>query len=92
MSSAGYTLAVVDADLYETARAAIGQQYGLTPAQSKRLKGTTAADLHDDAKAMRSELGLGPVRERERDEQGRFIAGENGADMNALIRQRAGRL
>ena len=56
-------------------------------AQSSRgAYAKTAADLRADANAMRAELGLERVDERERDQRGRFTG-----DMNARIRQAAGR-
>lgn len=81
----------VDDELVSIARTALGQEAGLTAEQSRRLRGETAAELRADAKAMRSELGLPPLDERERDEQGRFRAAESGVDMNRMIRAAAGR-
>ena len=75
-----------DDELVTIARQAIGEHYGLTADQARRLHGDTAAELREDAKLMRSELGLPPLDERERDGRGRFAA-----NMNAIIRARAGR-
>jgi len=81
----------MDDELVSIARVAIGEQHGLTPQQSKRLRGDTAAELRADARAMRTELGLEPLDERERDEHGRFRSAESGVDMNRRIREAAGR-
>jgi hypothetical protein len=77
----------VDDELYGIARASIGAQFGLTDAQAARLRGTSASELRADAKAMRVELGLDPVDERERDEGGRFKP----HSINEAIRAAAGR-
>jgi hypothetical protein len=45
--------------------------------------------LKEDARAVRRELALPDLDERERDEQGRFRT--KPIDMNAAIRQAAGR-
>jgi hypothetical protein len=58
----------MEEELYGIARASIGAQFGLSEAQSARLRGTSASELRADAKQMRVELGLDPVDERERDE------------------------
>jgi hypothetical protein len=81
------TVVTVDDELRDIARTALGAEYGLSPEQAQRLRGETAAELRADAKAMRAELGLAPVDERERDEGGRFVGG----DMNARIRAASGR-
>jgi hypothetical protein len=82
-----------DDELYSIARTSIGAEQELTPEQSARLRGQTAAELRDDAKQMRRELGM-PVDDRPRDEAGRFRE-RNAVDlhrsMNSLIRQAAGR-
>jgi hypothetical protein len=78
-------------DLAEIGRLAIGQhEFGLTEAQSRRLRGGSADEVRADAKAMRAELGLPPVDGRERDGQGRYARSGEG-DMNARIREAAGR-
>jgi hypothetical protein len=77
----------VDEELAQIARAAIAAEFGLTPEQARRLHGETAAEVRADAKAMRSELGLPNLDDRERDKRGRF----KGGTMNELIRQASGR-
>ena len=79
----------MDNELLDVARVAIAAEFGLGAAQARRLRGETAAELRADAKAMRAELGLEPVDERERDQQGRYASGER--DMNSVIREAAGR-
>jgi hypothetical protein len=50
-------------DLVEIGRLAIGQhEFGLTEAQSRRLRGSTAAEVRGDAQALCKELGLRPRR------------------------------
>jgi hypothetical protein len=88
-------LSDLDPELLSIARASIGAEHELTPEQSARLRGQTASELRADAKAMRRELGL-PVddpRERDRDDQGRFVgaSGSGKFDMNSFIREAAGR-
>jgi hypothetical protein len=79
-------------DLAEIGRLAIGQhEFGLSEAQSKRLRGESADDVRADAKAMRAELGLPPLDERGRDERGRYSPKSPEGDMNAKIRAAAGR-
>jgi hypothetical protein len=73
----------VDDELLEVGRNAIASHYGLTPAQARRLHGDTAVELRTDAQAMRAELGLPPLDDRDRD--------DHGASMNRLIRSAAGR-
>jgi hypothetical protein len=80
-------------DLAEIGRASIGHEYGLTPEQSKRLRGESADEVRADAKEMRHELGLAPLDDdehddRARDEHGRFA---KSSGMNAIIRQASGR-
>jgi hypothetical protein len=82
-------------DLADIGRLPIGQnEYGLTEAQSRRLRGETADEVRADAKAMRRELGL-PVDDRLRDEAGRFrernAVDDLHASMNKLIRTASGR-
>jgi hypothetical protein len=77
----------VDDELVSIAREAIATRYGLSPQQARRLRGDTASALVEDAKLMRSELGLAPVDEGDRDERGRFRP----RSMNEAIRQAAGR-
>ena len=77
-------------DLSEIGRLSIGQhEYGLTPEQSKRLRGESASEVRADARAMRNELGLDPIDEggQQRDARGRYA----GHSMNDVIRQAAGR-
>jgi hypothetical protein len=77
-------------DLADIGRLAIGQhEYGLTEAQSRRLRGETADAVRADARQMRRELRLPDLDERDRDEHGRFRT--KGVDVNAAIRQAAGR-
>lgn len=78
---------LVDAELVEIAKTAIGEHYGLTPGQAARLRGENRQEIEDDAKLMRRELGLPPLDDDRRDEHGRFRA----ADMNQVIRQASGR-
>jgi hypothetical protein len=84
--SAG-TAARSDDGVLALARERVGAHFGLSAAQSARLRGSTKAEIEADAKAMRGELGLPPLDERERDEGGRYASG----DMNARIRAAAGR-
>jgi hypothetical protein len=81
----------MDNEVVTIAKTAIAAEYGLSPVQARRLHGDTASDLRADAKAMRAELGLPELDERERDEHGRFRAAESGVDMNRMIRAAAGR-
>jgi hypothetical protein len=80
----------VDDDLLAYAKTAVGAEHGLSAAQSKRLKGTTPADLHADAKAMVRELGLVDPTQQPRDASTGRYSGEH-VDMNELIRGVAGR-
>jgi hypothetical protein len=87
----------IDPELLDIARASIGAEHELTSQQSARLRGQTAKELRDDARAMRGELGMEPLpdpRDRDRDEGGRFTAkqttGSSGF-MNRLIREASGR-
>jgi hypothetical protein len=85
--SAG-TAARSDDEVLALAKEHVGAHFGLSAAQSARLRGATRAEIKADAKAMRAELGLEPLDdERERDEQGRY----RGQSMNDVIRQAAGR-
>jgi hypothetical protein len=91
----------VDEELFTIARASIGAEHGLSPAQSTRLHGLTAKELRDDARAMRGELGMQPLDEEDapRDRGGRFArsggiydqGGSSNARFNQLIRSVAGR-
>jgi hypothetical protein len=88
----------VDDELLSIARASIGAEHELTVEQSARLRGQTAAELRDDAKAMRRELGIPSLDERPRDQGGRFAKtggiydkGSPNAEMNARIRAATGR-
>jgi hypothetical protein len=77
-------------------RVAVGREHGLSEAQSRRLVGSTLKALHDDAATMANELGVDdpyPADQgRSRDQTGRFASsGGAGVDMNAAIRQAAGR-
>jgi hypothetical protein len=88
----------VDDELLSIARASIGAEVGLNPAQSGRLVGSDAKSLRDDAKAMAKELGLIVDADPPRDPGGRFAKsggiydkGSPNADVNARIRQAAGR-
>jgi hypothetical protein len=80
---------VADNGLLALAKTAIGAEHGLSAAQARRLVGSSAAELHDDAKRMAKELGQPDPSERSRDERGRY-SGEH-IDMNRLIRGVAGR-
>ena len=81
----------MDNELIEIARTAIGQEFGLSEAQARRLRGESARELRRDAATMRAELGLEPINpEPQRDERGRYTGFEAG-DMNAIIRAAAGR-
>jgi hypothetical protein len=78
-----------DDDLLTLAKRAIGDDFELTPAQSARLRGATASELRDDARAMRRELQLPDLDERDRDDHGRYR--RKPVDVNAAIRAAAGR-
>jgi hypothetical protein len=80
----------VDEELLSIAKTTIGAEHELTPEQSARLRGQTAAELRSDAKAMRRELGM-PVDDRPRDPGGRFAKSGGINDMNTAIRRAAGR-
>jgi hypothetical protein len=83
---------VDDPELFELAKAAIGHEHELTPQQAARLRGQTAAELRDDAKLMRVELGLdSPDDDRPRDRGGRFARSGGVFDMNRELRRAAGR-
>jgi hypothetical protein len=78
-------------DLAEIGRVSIGvNEFGLSEAQSRRLRGSSADEVRADAKQMRKELGLPTLDERKRDEEGRY-ARSGGSDMNRIIREAAGR-
>jgi hypothetical protein len=64
----------------------IAREHGLSEAQSRRLVGSTLRDLHADAVEMAKELGLRDPTVQTRDAGGRYAT-----DVNALIRQAAGR-
>jgi hypothetical protein len=85
----------VDDELFSIARTSIGAEHELTPAQSARLRGQTAQELRDDARAMRGELGMEPLpdpRDRDRDDLGRFAVKQtHGDSFNSFIRRAAGR-
>jgi hypothetical protein len=74
----------VDDGLLGLAKRAVGNEYGLSPQEAARLHGTSASELRADAKTMRTELGLPPLDERERDEHGRFHRAK--LDVNTVIR------
>jgi hypothetical protein len=80
----------MDDELLSIAKTSIGAEHELTPEQSARLRGQTAAELRSDAKAMRRELGM-PVDDRPRDHGGRYAKSGGIYDMNAMIRRAAGR-
>jgi hypothetical protein len=86
-----------DDELLGIAREHIGSAYGLSAAQSSRLRGATRAEIETDAKQMRAELGLEPLDEhdghgdRSRDAGGRFAKSGGGSEINQAIRQAAGR-
>jgi hypothetical protein len=79
------------AELLDLAKSAVGAEHELTPEQSRRLCGQTAADLRADAKVMRRELGLPSLDDRPRDPGGRFAKTGGVYDINAAIRRAAGR-
>jgi hypothetical protein len=86
----------VDDELVAIARSAIGAEHGLTPAQSERLIGSSAAEIRADAKLMAKELGLVADDDPPRDRGGRFarsggVYDTRGLDMNRIIRQATGR-
>jgi hypothetical protein len=83
--------AVTDDELISLAKEHIGAAFGLSEAQSVRLRGSTRAEIEGDAKQMRDELGLEPLGghdDRGRDQQGRFASGTT---MNERIRAASGR-
>lgn len=49
-----------DAELIAYVRSRVGDEYGLTEAQARRLRGATVREFRADAKAMRDELDLEP--------------------------------
>jgi hypothetical protein len=85
--SAGATR--LDDDTLDYLRLAVAREYELSEAQGRRLRGTTVTALKDDARAMRRELQLPDLDGRDRDEHGRYRS--KPVDMNAAIRQAAGR-
>ena len=61
-----------DDEVLSLAKEHVGAHFGLSAAQSARLRGSTRAEIEADAKQMRRELGLEPLDdsdERERDKQ-----------------------
>jgi hypothetical protein len=80
----------MDDDLVQVGRIAIGKEFGLTAEQSRRLRGETVGEVRADAKAMRHELGLPSLDQRDRDDRGRF-AGSDNERVNQAIRAAAGR-
>jgi hypothetical protein len=82
---------VDDPELFAIARASIGAEHGLSPAQATRLRGHTAGELRADALEMRRELGLDPVDERPRDQGGRYAKTGGIYDLNRELRRAAGR-
>jgi hypothetical protein len=76
----------VDEEVLDRAKRSIALEHGLAERDAHRLVGETAAELHADARAMAREVGAYDPTERARDEHGRFAG-----DMNARIRQAAGR-
>jgi hypothetical protein len=81
---------IVDDELITAAKAFIGQQYGLSGMESRRLVGEDAGSLHEDARRMCRELGLVDQSQPARDSTGRFASREH-ADINRIIRAKAGR-
>jgi hypothetical protein len=79
-----------DAELLAYTKARVGEEHGLSEAQSQRLQGLTLTQLHDDAAKMCAELGLRD-RSPTRDGEGRFQARPGEGGINAVIRQAAGR-
>jgi hypothetical protein len=86
-------LSEFDEELFSIAKTAIGAEHELTPQQSARLRGQTAKELRDDARAMRGELGMPSLDDRPRDQSGRFAASDSSknARVNDIIREAAGR-
>jgi hypothetical protein len=78
---------VDDHELIAAAKESIGRSHGLTSASSARLVGTSARELHDDARTMARELGVDDPTQRKRDERGRFTG-----SMNEIIRRASGRV
>jgi hypothetical protein len=84
---------VDDEELLDFVRSRIADEYGLSEAQGRRLRGVTLGQLRDDARAMRAELGFEPLAEgATRDQQGRFTTAGNATDMNTVIRRASGRV
>ena len=77
----------MDDELLEAAKVTIAKQHGLPETRAHRLVGSSASELHADAKAMAKELGVLDPSERARGDGGRFAR----ADMNSLIRAASGR-
>ena len=65
----------------------IGEEFGVPQQLRSRLTGESLSELRADAQALAKQLGIAP--ERERDGGGKFTGGA--ADMNRLIREKAGR-
>jgi hypothetical protein len=84
-TSAGATR--LDDDTLDYLKLAVAREYELSESQGRRLQGTTVTALKDDARAMRRELQMPDLDERDRDEHGRF----KGRSMNDAIRATAGR-
>jgi hypothetical protein len=81
-----------DDELVDYVRSKVGDEYGLSEPQSRRLRGRTLAELRSDAAEMRRELGLEPLDEgAARDEHGRFASSAGPASMNRIIREASGR-
>jgi hypothetical protein len=86
----------VDPDLVAAAKREIARQHGLDPDRAHRLVGSTASELHADAESMAREDGVHDPTTVQRDEGGRFAArsverGDRSFDLNAAIREAAGR-
>jgi hypothetical protein len=81
----------VDDELVGRAKVSIALEHGLRESDAPRLVGSSAAELHADAKAMAKELGAFDPSERTRDDLGRFTDPEGEVDVNAMIRAAAGR-
>jgi hypothetical protein len=75
------------AELLDAARRDVARAHGLDERHAFRLVGSSVAELHKDAASMARELGVADPSERQRDEGGRYA----GNDMNARIREAAGR-
>jgi hypothetical protein len=78
----------IDSELVEAAKRDIAAQHGIPSGRAHRLVGSTASELHADARALAKELDVLDPTERARDDGGRFAAHD---DMNARLRAAAGR-